>query len=663
MTLLPRKVNDRPGDAVAFFLLLTVSALGGASARDIAFVQVVLFESTASGDYTTYTTGLQGRFSRAGATVSAEGDIVQVHPLGLCNSHDEEDIYNYGWVGVVKLEQPELDSSCLTVLEKAKRALQRGATAVILDVSEDLDAIGQLDRSLDVPLKRPVVFVNGIDAVKLMNIVNKQKVARARIQHRPSRPAEHFDMGIFLAFFMVLSFICLILLIRIKLKQRRSQSAKNRMAVEALEKMETCHFQAKVKGRRDRSCTASDTLCSSSASHCAICLEHYVDGEELRVISCAHRFHRRCVDPWLLQHHTCPHCRRSIIEHQKRNFSPVFADTGAQAHGNHQRVALPVHYPGRVHRTVAAHPIRTSMGLSRNFITTLTESQHLEQLPFVAQDSVLLQSYLPVHLEPIETYSQHTGAFCSPPWATSRQTKNYTQSIRTRTESTWGYRLQSRGYAQPTQAPKACYQPSTYSHSLVLKQSRLRGHSFLRTTSLSQNQMVYQHYYFQGLSFPQGQIHSGTNGAFRSLLYPTVILQGPAECDCCSSFSCYHGKNSVCSGYLGDGPGSDSSSSDQRHGRGSSSCGDFAPDCSWASNQGVYDSCSTFGSSLSSDFDPYVYRSRSPGQVGRDEMGQNSLTTLQELKRKAVCYILHWGTLYAKCTHTERRLRAQLHTQ
>ncbi|GAA6068667.1 E3 ubiquitin-protein ligase znrf3, partial [Tachysurus ichikawai] len=47
------------------------------SAKDTAFVEVVLFESSPSGDYTTYTTGLQGRFSRAGATISAEGEIVQ----------------------------------------------------------------------------------------------------------------------------------------------------------------------------------------------------------------------------------------------------------------------------------------------------------------------------------------------------------------------------------------------------------------------------------------------------------------------------------------------------------------------------------------------------------------------------------------------------------
>lgn len=44
--------------------------------------------------------------------------FLQMHPLGLCNNNDEEDLHEYGWVGVVKLEQPELDPSCLTVLGK-----------------------------------------------------------------------------------------------------------------------------------------------------------------------------------------------------------------------------------------------------------------------------------------------------------------------------------------------------------------------------------------------------------------------------------------------------------------------------------------------------------------------------------------------------------------
>lgn len=50
-------------------------------------------------------------------------------------------------------------------------------------------------------------------------------------------------------------------------------------------------------------------LCPGPHSGCVSSLPP----QELRVIPCTHRFHRKCVDPWLLQHHTCPHCRHNII--------------------------------------------------------------------------------------------------------------------------------------------------------------------------------------------------------------------------------------------------------------------------------------------------------------------------------------------------------------
>ncbi|XP_077942290.1 E3 ubiquitin-protein ligase znrf3 isoform X2 [Gasterosteus aculeatus] len=603
MTLSPRRGSGRVPDAAVLVIFVAAASLGCALAKDTAFVEVVLFESSPNGDYTTYTTGLQGRFSKAGATISAEGEIVQMHPLGLCNNNDDEDLYEYGWVGVVKLEQPELDPSCLTVLGKARRAVQRGATAVIFDVSENPDAIDQLNQVAEDPLKRPVVYVKGNDAVKLMNIVNKQKVARARIQHRPPRPTEYFDMGIFLAFFVVVSLVCLILLIKIKLKQRRSQSSMNRMAIQALEKMETRKFRAKGKGQRESSCGASDSLSSSSTSDCAICLEKYIDGEELRVIPCAHRFHKKCVDPWLLQHHTCPHCRHNIIEQKKGNAGPACMDP---VHGR-QRVVLPVHYPGRVHRAgqVTAYPTRTSMDPHGNPITMLTVDQHADPQGLYPPQpaSAFLRGYHPaLHLEHALN-PHHCG-------------------------------LEHRG------PPAYPAQP----HHAAFKRPKFHGRSFSRAACFSQYETMYQHYYFQGLTFPQqpegGQGPAGTGGgggggggagahkghhsrAFQQgLLYNTVVHMAPGSSSRLgdaggpSGLGCYHGHRSVCSGYLADCPGSDSSSSSSGPCHCSSS--DSMLDCTEVSNQGVYGSCSTFRSSLSSDYDPYVYRSKSPcrGSVG-----------------------------------------------
>ncbi|XP_074062348.1 E3 ubiquitin-protein ligase ZNRF3 [Macrotis lagotis] len=504
-----------------------------------------------------------------------------MHPLGLCNNNDEEDLYEYGWVGVVKLEQPELDPKpCLTVLGKAKRAVQRGATAVIFDVSENPDAIDQLNQGSEDPLKRPVVYVKGADAVKLMNIVNKQKVARARIQHRPPRqPTEYFDMGIFLAFFVVVSLVCLFLLVKIKLKQRRSQNSMNRLAVQALEKMETRKFKSKSKGPREGSWGALDTLSSSSTSDCAICLEKYIDGEELRVIPCTHRFHKKCVDPWLLQHHTCPHCRHNIIE-QKGNPGPGCAEPGNPSRSRQPRVILPVHYPGRVHRAsqIPAYPMRTSMDSQGNPITLLTVDPHGEQNLYPGQAPAYIPGYPPLPLD------------------------------------------------RALNLPRCGLEPRTYAPAHTFRRSRFGGRGLSKAACLSQYETMYQHYYFQGLSYPEQEAPAPTSlapqppsRAFQpsgNLLFPGVVHVAPAshlESGSASSFSCYHGHRSVCSGYLADCPGSDSSSSSSgSSGQCRCSSSDSVVDCTEVSNQGVYGSCSTFRSSLSSDYDPFVYRSRSP---------------------------------------------------
>ncbi|XP_075424176.1 E3 ubiquitin-protein ligase ZNRF3 isoform X2 [Ascaphus truei] len=618
-------MKDRSG-AAGIGWDLTLCCLGGlllllggprdSQAKETAFVEVVLFESSPNGDYKTHTTELQGRFSKAGATISAEGEIVQMHPLGLCNNNDEEDLYDYGWVGVVKLEQPDMDPKpCLTVMGKAKRAVQRGATAVIFDVSENPDAVDQLNQGLEDPLKRPVVYVKGMDAIKLMNIVNKQKVARARIQHRPPRqPTEYFDMGIFLAFFVVVSLVCLILLIKIKLKQRRSQNSMNRMAVQALEKMETRKFKAKGKGLREGSCGALDTLSSSSTSDCAICLEKYIDGEELRVIPCTHRFHKRCVDPWLLQNHTCPHCRHNIIEQKKGGHSPVCVESSTN-HGRQQqqqRVILPVHYPGRVQRTgpMAAYPTRTSMGPHGNPITVLTVERPLEPDLYPARSPTYLAGYRPVPLD--HSSSGHHCDLEHPPYP----------------------------------APPAGH---------AFRRAKYHGRGFTTGTCYSQYETMYQHYYFQGLSYPHQQEAAGSQASggmdkglprpFQTganLLYqpaPAMLHMAPPS----AGGSCYlhsqHQHRSVCSGYLADVPCSDSSSSSSASSaQGHASSSDSMLDCTEASNKGVYGSCSTFRSSLSSDYDPYVYRSRSPARTAGGETVRGGGETAVGLGRgRVVC--------------------------
>eukprot|EP00931_Biecheleriopsis_adriatica_P008798 TRINITY_DN10992_c0_g1_i1.p1 TRINITY_DN10992_c0_g1~~TRINITY_DN10992_c0_g1_i1.p1 ORF type:complete len:377 (-),score=68.09 TRINITY_DN10992_c0_g1_i1:47-1144(-) len=49
-----------------------------------------------------------------------------------------------------------------------------------------------------------------------------------------------------------------------------------------------------------------------SAGECSVCMEGFVQGQELRVLPCLHRFHRSCIDRWILQRPTCPLCQHEL---------------------------------------------------------------------------------------------------------------------------------------------------------------------------------------------------------------------------------------------------------------------------------------------------------------------------------------------------------------
>ncbi|XP_059820417.1 E3 ubiquitin-protein ligase RNF149-like isoform X1 [Hypanus sabinus] len=47
---------------------------------------------------------------------------------------------------------------------------------------------------------------------------------------------------------------------------------------------------------------------------CAVCIEVYRSRDVVRILPCKHVFHRMCIDPWLLEHRTCPMCKLDVIK-------------------------------------------------------------------------------------------------------------------------------------------------------------------------------------------------------------------------------------------------------------------------------------------------------------------------------------------------------------
>ncbi|MGH0141332.1 UNVERIFIED_CONTAM: hypothetical protein FKN15_000473, partial [Acipenser sinensis] len=238
----------------------------------------------------------------------------------------------------------------------------------------------------------------------------------------------------------------------------------------------------------------------------------------LRVISCFHEFHKKCVDPWLLQHRTCPLCLHNIMEAESmpRQITPG-------RHLQQHPSAIPLRpYPHSAPRQP------TLMG--RCFPPPPLDPATVRYLPNRQLVPVLQRcSYSHGEGLPIR---QYTNMCCRPPFPPEQH-------------------YQGRPCAPPHRsawsAPRSA--PNSRHHS------RGGGHSRQDDGSCS-------------------------GGSFRTEK----------------------------SGYLADGPGSDSSSG-PCHG----SSSDSVLNCTDVSLQAIYGSWSTFRSSLSSDYDPFVYCGESGG--------------------------------------------------
>ncbi|KAM7472986.1 hypothetical protein LguiA_011169 [Lonicera macranthoides] len=52
---------------------------------------------------------------------------------------------------------------------------------------------------------------------------------------------------------------------------------------------------------------------ASDQDECAVCLDHFKAGQTLMHLPCAHRFHLRCLAPWLENNAHCPCCRMVVL--------------------------------------------------------------------------------------------------------------------------------------------------------------------------------------------------------------------------------------------------------------------------------------------------------------------------------------------------------------
>uniref|UniRef100_A0A3Q3EK02 RING-type E3 ubiquitin transferase n=1 Tax=Labrus bergylta TaxID=56723 RepID=A0A3Q3EK02_9LABR len=300
------------------------------------------------------------------------------HPLSLCNTSEDER-QESDFITIVKLEHRV--PRCLPLLDKARMALDKGAQAVIFDVSDDANAAAELRETDSLP--RPVVLVEAEDAEVLMGLVNKNEEAKVRIEIlvEPLR-WPHYDVGILLTIVLAILTIVLIFAFRYKCKSNRTWDSVHQQTMRAISRLETKTYNSQGCSSSQRHHAAGGSASSSNSSPvCAICLEEFQDGQHLRIISCAHEFHKDCVDPWLLQHRTCPLCMHNIMGEEKDGAAAAEEQTPAESRAPPEFSARSnLQQPPQPPLSPARHPLLFEAALPSRTLWTLPLSGRLHQL-------------------------------------------------------------------------------------------------------------------------------------------------------------------------------------------------------------------------------------------------------------------------------------------
>ncbi|KAH6629458.1 hypothetical protein C7974DRAFT_434019 [Boeremia exigua] len=76
---------------------------------------------------------------------------------------------------------------------------------------------------------------------------------------------------------------------------------------------------------------SEDMLGPEHKAECSICIDEVNIGETVTELPCKHWFHHSCVSAWLIEHDTCPHCRKGITKHQEGGASAQASASTAQA--------------------------------------------------------------------------------------------------------------------------------------------------------------------------------------------------------------------------------------------------------------------------------------------------------------------------------------------
>ncbi|XP_004440503.1 PREDICTED: E3 ubiquitin-protein ligase RNF128 isoform X2 [Ceratotherium simum simum] len=268
-----------------------------------AYVTVTYYNET--NNYTTIETCECGVYGLASPVANAMGvvGIPKNNNYQACDYNTEFTNTKKPWIALIER------GNC-TFSEKIETAGRRNADAVV--IYNGLEAGNQTIQMANFGAGDIVaIMIGNLKGTKILQSIQRgiqvTMVIEVGKKHGPW--VNHYSI-----FFVSVSFFIItaatvgyfIFYSARRLRNARAQSRKQRQ-LKADAKKAIGRLQLRTLKQGDKEI-------GPDGDSCAVCIELYKPNDLVRILTCNHIFHKTCVDPWLLEHRTCPMCKCDILK-------------------------------------------------------------------------------------------------------------------------------------------------------------------------------------------------------------------------------------------------------------------------------------------------------------------------------------------------------------
>ncbi|NWU97161.1 RN128 ligase, partial [Upupa epops] len=287
-----------------FCFLMIVLLFETAEAFSVsALVSLIYFNTTSNSSlFEQCECGLYGLHSPLLSARGLVGIPVAANPQA-CDPNTQFSVTKPPWIALIER------GNC-TFAEKISVATRRGATAVVVYNSVEKSKRNVLMSHLGAESIVAIMIGNLKGMEILQRIQDGMKVTMVIEVGKKHGPW----MNQYSIFFISVSFFIVTAAtmgyfifysarrLRIARAQSRNQRQLKAKAKKAIEQLQL------------RTLKQGDKETGPDGDSCVVCIELYKPNEVVRILTCNHLFHKNCIDPWLLEHRTCPMCKCDILK-------------------------------------------------------------------------------------------------------------------------------------------------------------------------------------------------------------------------------------------------------------------------------------------------------------------------------------------------------------